>query len=171
MKSFSRWCLLSFVLLVLIAGCGGPAKKADQMINQPAKDFSLSDLENNQVSLANFKDKIVVLNFWATWCSPCKKEIPDFVDLHKKYREKGVVVVGIALDEEGLTVVKPFIQEYKVNYPILLGNEQIAKDYGGIIGVPTSFILDGKGNVYKKYVGYRPVSEYESDIDALLKAQ
>lgn len=171
MKSFSRWCLLSFVLLVLIAGCGGPAKKEDQMINQPAKDFSLSDLENNQVSLANFKNKIIVLNFWATWCSPCKKEIPDLVDLHKKYREKGVVVVGIALDEEGSTVVKPFIQEYKVNYPILLGNEQISKDYGGIIGVPTSFILDAKGNVYKKYVGYRPVSEYERDIDALLKAQ
>ena len=142
----------------------------NDVVNKPAKDFSLQTTDNKTVTLADFKDKIVILNFWATWCPPCQKEIPDFVNFHEKYHDKGVVIVGIAIDEEGAKIVKPFAEEYKMNYPVLIGNEKVVSDYGGMVAVPTSFLIDKSRKICKKYLGYHSINDYQKDIDALLKS-
>ena len=162
--------LTCLVTAFIICGCAGPGAGADKVPHGPAKDFSLKDLNNQTVTLANFKDKIVIINFWATWCPPCQKEIPDLISLYKTYQGQGVVVVGIAIDEEGSKVVNPFVEEYKMNYPVLLGNEQVVSDYGGMAAVPTSFLMDKSGNIYKYYMGYHSIGDFQKDLDALLNS-
>lgn len=142
-----------------------PALSAgDQASAAPA--FTLPDLNGKSVSLADFRGKGVVLNFWATWCPPCKKEIPDFIDLQKEYGSKGVVIVGIALDQKDK--VQAFVEKNGMNYPVLLGDEAITVKYGGIQGIPTTFIIDKKGNILNRFEGYRPRTVWESEIKKLL---
>lgn len=163
--------LFCLIIAALISGCMPRTRnKIDTIVNAQAKDFSLLSIENKTVTLADFKDKIVILNFWATWCPPCQKEIPDFISFYEKYRDKGVAIVGIAIDEEGVNVVKPFAEKHKMNYPVLIGNENIIADYGAMVSVPTSFLIDKSGKVYKKYSGYHSIDDYQKDVDSLLKA-
>ncbi len=135
---------------------------------KPAPAFTLQDLEGNNVSLADFKGKVVILDFWATWCPPCIKEIPDFIDLYEQYKDKGFAMVGISLDQAGISVVKSFAQRFKINYPILMNDGRVDKAYGGITSIPTTFVIDSAGNIRKKYVGYIEKSVFEADIKALL---
>lgn len=163
--------LMLLIFAAIINGCA-PGRTTEEVVGKPARNYSLAAvnppvLKNKTVTLDDFKDKIIIINFWATWCPPCKKEIPDFINLYDKYHKDGVVVIGISLDEEGPEIVKPFIEEYKINYPILIGNAQVAKDYGGITGIPTSFVLDRSGKIYKKYIGYRPVTVFLDDLKSL----
>ncbi len=135
---------------------------------KPAPNFELPDVNGKKVRLSDFKGKVIILDFWATWCPPCRAEIPGFIELYNKYKDKGVVVIGISLDEGGLRDVLPFIREFGVNYPILIGNYKVTQDYGGIRGIPTTFVIDKKGNIRAKYVGYRPKEVFERDIIMLL---
>jgi peroxiredoxin len=137
----------------------------------PAPAFTLQDLNGNNVSLADFKGKVVILDFWATWCPPCIKEIPDFIDLYDQYKDKGFAMVGISLDQAGIGVVKSFVEKYKVNYPILMADGQIHNKYGGITGIPTTFVIDPEGNIRQKYIGYRDKDVFEADIKALLEIE
>lgn len=163
--------LFCLIIATLISGCMPRTRnKIDTIVNSQAKDFSLLSIENKTVTLADFKDKIVILNFWATWCPPCQKEIPDFISFYEKYHDKGVAIVGIAIDEEGVSIVKPFAEKYKMNYPVLIGNENIIADYGAMVAIPTSFLIDRSGKVYKKYLGYHSIDDYQKDVDSLLKA-
>lgn len=130
---------------------------------QTAPDFTLTDVNGDQVSLSDFSGKVIVLNFWATWCGPCRMEIPDFVDLQNKY-EDDLVIIGVSLDKDGPRAVEPFVKEYKINYPIIYGSGQVVQDYGGIRGIPTTFIIDRDFNIQRKYVGYRDRSIFENDI-------
>jgi len=131
-----------------------------------APEFTLADLHGDNVSLADFRGKVVILDFWATWCPPCKQEIPDFINLQSKYASKGLQVVGIALDEPDK--VKSFARENGMNYPVLLGNDQIAALYGGIDGIPTSFIIDRKGDIVTRFEGFRSKEDFEGEISKLL---
>lgn len=133
-----------------------------------APDFELLDVNGKKVKLSDFKGKIIILDFWATWCPPCRAEIPGFIELYKKYKDKGVEIIGISLDEGGVRDVLPFIKEFGVNYTILIGNYKVTQDYGGIRGIPTTFVIDRKGNIRAKYVGYRPKELFERDIIVLL---
>ena len=133
-----------------------------------APDFTLPDINGKMVSLKDFRGKVLILDFWATWCPPCRQEIPQFVDLYSQYKEKGFEIIGIALDQEGEKVVKPFSQNYNIKYPILIGGEEVSEIYGGIRGIPTTFVIDRKGNIVKKYVGFRDREVFEEDIKALL---
>jgi peroxiredoxin len=158
--------------LTLLSGCSTPAKT--QTTQKPvesrksAPEFSLKDAEGKAVKLSDYKGKAVLLNFWATWCGPCKVEIPWFVEFEQKYKDKGFAVVGIAMDEEGWEVIKPYITEKKVNYRVLLGNDSMATLYGGVDSLPTTFLLDRNGKIANVHVGLVSKSEYENDIAALL---
>jgi peroxiredoxin len=131
-----------------------------------APGFTLPDLNGKTVSLADFKGKVVVLDFWATWCPPCRMEIPDFVKLQTEYGSKGVQIVGIALDEPGKA--RAFAQQNGMNYPVLLGTDEIAMRYGGIEGIPTTFIIDRNGKLANRLEGYRPKAVFEQEIKKLL---
>jgi thiol-disulfide isomerase/thioredoxin len=134
-----------------------------------AADFALTDLSGKTVRLSDFKGKIVLLDFWATWCAPCRKEIPDLIQLQRQYASRGFTVLGIALDEEGAAVVKPLAQKLIINYPVVIGNTQVAAAYGGIQAVPTTLLIGRDGGILKTYLGAREKSEFQSDIQSALQ--
>ena len=162
--------LLSFGLIMAVCACRkGPDSKAAGSSLTQAPDFSLKSLAGTTARLSDYRGKIVILDFWATWCPPCRKEIPDFVQLQKDYGARGVQMLGISLDRGKKTVLKPFAEKYKINYPILIGDGRVDQAYGGITGIPTTFIIDRQGRIVKKYVGYRPKSVFEAAIKNLLE--
>lgn len=136
---------------------------------KPAKlDFAFKDLDGKLVSLASFKGKVMLLNFWATWCGPCKAEIPGFVELQAKYKDK-LVVVGYSVDDTA-EQAREFAKQYKVNYPILLGEgkEELQDAYGPIWGIPASFIISRDGRVCQKHLGIAPKAVFEKELVALM---
>jgi thiol-disulfide isomerase/thioredoxin len=136
---------------------------------KPAKlDFTMKDLDGKDVSLTSFKGKVILLNFWATWCGPCKAEIPGFVELQTKYPNQ-LVVVGYSVDDEA-PKARAFANEYKMNYPILLGlgREDVQEAYGPIWGIPASFIISRDGKVCKRHLGIAPKALFEREVKALL---
>ena len=137
---------------------------------RPAPQFSLANLDGKNVSLKDFADKVMVVDFWATWCGPCREEIPHLNKLYENYRGKGLVVVGISMDAEGPEVVKQFAKELRMEYPVVMGDENVQQDFGGIVGLPTTFIIDRKGNIVKKYTGYQPaiMQDMEQTIKELM---
>tara|TARA_Y100000817_G_scaffold49112_1_gene35029 strand:- start:5062 stop:5673 length:612 start_codon:yes stop_codon:yes gene_type:complete len=133
-----------------------------------APNFTLLDTEGNNVSLSDYKGKVVIINFWTTWCGPCRYEIPDLVQLYDKYNQD-LIVLGISLDYDGPAVVPQFEERIGgVNYPLLYGNNNISNLYGGVTGVPTTFIIDRNMQVFKKYLGYRSPELIEKDINELI---
>ena len=138
------------------------------IISKPAPPFKLLDLNGNKVSLSDFKDKVVILDFWATWCPPCVKEIPHFIELYKEYKNQGLAILGISVDRQGIGIVKAFNQKYKINYPILMADSQVVQAYGNISSIPTTFVIDPAGKIRRMYVGYRDKAVFEADIKTLL---
>jgi thiol-disulfide isomerase/thioredoxin len=132
-------------------------------------DFKLKDIEGKEVALSSFKGKVVLLNFWATWCGPCKAEIPGFVELQEKYRDK-LTIVGYSVDDTA-ELAKKYAAEYKMNYPILLGEgrEDVQDAYGPIWGIPASFLISKDGKVCRKHMGIAPKAVFEKEIVALLE--
>lgn len=131
-------------------------------------DFTIKDLDGKQVELASFKGKVLLLNFWATWCGPCKAEIPGFVELQAKYRDQ-LTVIGYSVDDTA-EKARAFAQQYKMNYPILLGEgrEDVQDAFGPIWGIPASFLISKDGRVCKKHLGIAPKAVFEKEIKALL---
>ena len=132
-----------------------------------APNFALPDLKNNTVKLSAYDGQIRIVDFWATWCPPCRKEIPHFQALHEKYGDQGLKVIGVALGEEA-SVVQPFVDRMKMTYTSLLGDTQVAQQFGGIEAIPTTFVIDKKGRVYKKHIGYRDYETFERDVLVLM---
>src|SRR5579871_5698894 len=149
----------SLVLLAL-AGCSSeravykpPVK--DEAKRQKAPEFALKDADGKTVKLSDYRGKVVLLDFWATWCGPCKVEIPWFMEFEKKYKDRGFAVLGVSMDDDGWQAVKPFIQDLQVNYRIVLGDERTGDQYGGIEALPTAFLIDRTGRVATTHVGDR----------------
>lgn len=136
----------------------------------PAADFSLQGLNGKTVKLSDYDGRIRIVDFWATWCPPCRAEIPHFKALTQKYGDRGLTVIGIALDQDGPEVVRAFAQEHSIPYPLVMGNAQTVRAYGGVRSIPTTFVIDQQGRIYKKYVGYRSQAVFEKDIQDLLNA-
>jgi thiol-disulfide isomerase/thioredoxin len=149
---------------VLMLGCSRDAGKG----RKKSIDFTLTDLEGQSFTLYDNKGKVIVMDFWATWCAPCRSEIPELIKISNEYKEKGVIVIGIGLDDKER--LADFSREYNINYDILVGTQDIAKRYG-VKGIPTTYILDKTGRIVKKFVGYMPGMEKEikKAIDEALK--
>jgi thiol-disulfide isomerase/thioredoxin len=131
-------------------------------------EWKLSDLDGKVVKFSDFRGHVLILDFWATWCLPCRLEIPHFVELQKQYGNKGLTVIGVSLDEQGQEIVKKFVKQLGVNYPIVIGNEKVAESYGGIVAVPTTFVIDRQGRVVSRHIGYDDKSAFEKEIQSLL---
>ncbi|MFO1450386.1 MAG: TlpA disulfide reductase family protein [Opitutaceae bacterium] len=161
--------LLPLMLLGLV-GCAPREKEkpASTAASTTAAPWRLKDLAGRDVTLSQFRGKVVVLDFWATWCPPCRREMPDYIALQKKYGERGLVIVGISLDAQGPGVVKTFTESLGVNYVIVMGDSDIAEAYQ-VEAMPTTFLIDREGHVRHRKVGsLQDVAAYEAQIESLL---
>ena len=166
--------LMSLIMVIASVGCNKtePAKqvrKTAEPAQQSAYAFTVQTLDGKSVSLADYKGKVLLLNFWDTWCPPCRAEIPDFIDLYREYNSKGFEILGVAGGRAGINAVKEFVDQYGINYPVALANQQIFNGYGGITSIPTTFIIDKDGNINQKIVGLRPRNYFEAVINELLQ--
>ncbi len=144
-------------------------KTSPMKLNEESPTFTLKDVNGKEIKLTDYKGKIVILDFWATWCGPCRRGVPDLVELQKEFKND-VAVLGISLDWlTGTSAdVADFIKEYEINYPILIADEQVTKDFGGIAAIPTSFVLDKQGNIVDQHVGLVSKSVFTNKIKELL---
>ena len=142
---------------------------AQSIQQQKAPNFVLKTSSGKTIELAKLKGKAVLVNFWATWCGPCRAEIPDFINVYDTYKSKGLEIVGISLDEDGWSVIKPFVEKKKINYPIVLGDAQVAQLYGGIEGIPTTFFVNKEGFIVDRHVGMLTKTILEQKVKSLLK--
>ena len=157
---------------LLWTACANHSVKADSVkpegTRKPAPEFNLKDSNGQTVHLSDYKGKVVLLDFWATWCGPCKIEIPWFMEFEQQWKDRGFAVVGVSMDEDGWNVVKPYIQQYKVNYRILLGNDQVGEIYGGVESLPTTFLIDRQGKIASVHIGLSGKDEFKYAINQLL---
>jgi thiol-disulfide isomerase/thioredoxin len=173
-KTISRFAFV-FALWALswVPGCssvkGGKSVAAKESAKAGGKDslpaepdVTFTDLQGKSVSLSSLKGKVVVLNFWATWCEPCQVEIPWMIEFQQKYEGRGFTVLGVAMDDEGKSVVEPFVAKKQfdvdghpmnMNYPIVLGSDDLAEKFGGLIGLPTSLVISRDGKLVKRFIG------------------
>lgn len=157
---------LCAALAIVAGGCSRSAPPTSAVTTAP--DFTLKDVEGKTFHLADTKGTVRLVDFWATWCAPCREEIPMFKDLHATYGAKGFTLVGIAMDDEGLPTVKPFVDENKLPYLTLIGNEAVADSFGGLVGFPSAFLIDREGKIVETWVGAVPRSVLEKRIQSLL---
>jgi peroxiredoxin len=159
-----------------MAGCSSQSRtvkaqslKAADKRNEAA-DFTLRDVDGKTVHLSDYRGKVVLLDFWATWCGPCKIEIPWFVELQRKHKDRGFAVLGVAMDEEGWEVVKPFLTRMNVNYRVVIGSDTTAQAYGGVEALPTTFLIDRDGKIAATHVGLTSRKDFEDGVEQLLQA-
>jgi thiol-disulfide isomerase/thioredoxin len=129
-----------------------------------APDFAATDAKGANFQLSDYAGKVVLLNFWATWCVPCQKEIPWFVEFQRTYGNQKFVVLGVSLDEDGWKSVRPFIESHKINYRVAIGNDALAKKYGGVASLPATLLISADGVMVAKHVGITDKSDYERQI-------
>jgi len=134
-----------------------------------APDFALKDANGKLVHLADFKGKVVLLDFWATWCGPCGIEIPWFTEFERKYKDRGFEVVGVSMDDAGWTAINPFVARKKINYRVVLGDDTTGDEYGGLEALPTTFVIDRDGRIAAVHVGLADKEDFENAIENLLQ--
>jgi cytochrome c biogenesis protein CcmG, thiol:disulfide interchange protein DsbE len=132
-----------------------------------APDFSLPDLAGQKLKLSSYRGKIVLLDFWATWCDPCRREIPHFTELQSKYGSHGFQIIGVSMDD-GPDPVRDFYQQFKMNYPVVMGTARTGELYGGVLGLPLAFLIDRDGRITAKHIGDIDISVLEKEIVTLL---
>jgi peroxiredoxin len=156
-------CLLG----LYIAGRSRAQKPKATASGNLAPDFTVTDIDGKKLKLSDYRGKVVLLDFWATWCAPCRAEIPHFVEMQQKYGSQGLQVLGISMDDDAKPV-REFAREYKMNYPIAVGDDKLAESFGGVLGLPVNFIIDRDGRIVKKFIGATEVSTFDKEVEALL---
>lgn len=147
-----------------------PGSQRPGAVESKAPNFSLQELNGQPLQLSSYNGKVVLLNFWATWCTPCRAEIPNFEQFQNQYGPQGLQVIGISMDDSEKPV-REFYQQFKMNYPVAVGNEKVTQSYGGILGLPVSFLIGRDGKIAAKYVGAAQIPVVEQEIRALLAAK
>jgi peroxiredoxin len=167
---FGSVALLGTVLATLSL----PLAAADQAVCDSKRrvanlNFTLKDMNGKDVALSAYRGKVILLDFWATWCGPCKIEIPGFVDLYTKYQPQGFVVLGVSIDDP-VAKLKPFATQFKINYPVLvgLGQDDLQDAFGPLVGYPTSFLIGRDGTICTRHTGLAPKERFEREIKTLM---
>jgi peroxiredoxin len=166
----------ALVVACCLTGCGSSPRsvKAANPLKpdkdrHPAPEFALKDADGKIVRLEEYKGRVVLLDFFATWCGPCKIEIPWFMEMERKNKDRGFSVLGISMDDEGWEVVKPFLAELGVNYRVVIGNDSTAQLYGGVDALPTTFLIDRNGKIAAVHIGLASRKAFEDGIEQLLQ--
>lgn len=133
-----------------------------------ARDFEVTLIDGEPFKLSDQEGKVVLLNIWATWCAPCREEVPDFVELYDRYKDEGLEILGVSIDKQGESVVKPFMEEYNVNYPVVIDRGTIMDKYGPTMGIPTTYVIGREGNLEYFAVGALTNKELEPRLQDLL---
>jgi len=160
----------AFLMVTCAASAGTPqGGNVIRFVRNPdaAPEFKLDALDGKPLSLATVRGKVVLLNFWATWCGPCRAEIPDLIALQEKYRDQ-LQIIGLTVDDDDASMVKQVVAEEHINYPVAMSSPEVRIQYGGISALPTLFVLDAQGRVVQKHEGLRDPNLYETEIRALL---
>jgi len=160
---------LSSALLLFLAGCSHPRELKSEAQRRAAPNFTLKDADGNPVNLTDYRGKVVLVNFWATWCGPCEVEIPWFVEFEQKYRDQGFAVLGLSMDDDGWKAVRPYIASHKINYRVMIASEVVSQQFGDIDSLPTSFVLDRQGRIATNHVGLVDKRDYQNEILKLLE--
>jgi len=170
----TRAAFLFVITSILLCGfpSSSPAQDEQPIIRfvrnpDPAPDFKLTGLDGKPVTLSDSHGKVILLNFWATWCGPCRAEIPDLVELQNKYKDR-LQILGLVVDDDDADAIKDFVEKFGINYPVAIASDAIRFQYGGIAALPTSFVLDAEGRIVQKHEGLRDPLLYETEIRALL---
>ena len=179
MVSFMR--LLTAFAVAVLAGClftgcssapttvkAASVKPASQRRDAP--DFTLKDADGKTVHLSEYRGKVVLLDFWATWCDPCRLEIPWFIDMQRKNKARGFEVLGVSMDDEGWEVVKPFMKSVGMNYRVVIGNDETTQMYGGVDSLPSTFLIDRQGKIAAIHIGLASRKVFEDGVEELLHA-
>ena len=171
MKKFNPLCLLAVLFTaLLISPAGLPAQeaKAGIPLNSAAPAWTLKNLEGKDVSFADFKGKVVVIDFWATWCGPCRGEIPGYIELQKKYGKDGLVIVGVSLDQKDAAYVKKFAEKKGMNYTVVMADDTIVSAFGDFTSIPTTFLINREGRIVHEKSGAWDHAEYEALVKKAL---
>jgi thiol-disulfide isomerase/thioredoxin len=171
--SLALYFVTSLLLLLLLAGAASARAQDEGNVIRfvrnpdPAPAFKLDSLDGKPLSLADARGKVILLNFWATWCGPCRAEIPDLIELQTKYKDR-LQIIGLTVDDDDAGAIKKVVEETGINYPVAMASPQVRIQYGGIAALPTSFMLDSEARVMQKHEGLHDPLLYELEIRAML---
>jgi peroxiredoxin len=168
MKSLNIFLIFLVFSLTLCSCKTRRSTASSETSHGPAPTFSLTDINGQKLDLAAYKGKVVLLDFWATWCAPCRSEIAHFIELQDRYGPEGLQIIGVSMDDSDKPV-KEFYAEHKMNYPVAMGDEKLADAYGGVLGLPVAFIIDREGHIFSKHEGETELSVFIKDVTEALK--
>lgn len=160
----------ALALLAASVAASHAAPPPSSLLHKPAPPFVRQDLGNHRISLASYRGHVVLLNFWATWCVPCRLEIPKFVQWQTQYGKSGLQIVGVSMEDDPAPVFS-FLRKKPVNYPVLMGDAKLGELYGGVLGLPVTFLIDRHGNIADRFQGEADLRRMQSEIEALLNAR
>jgi cytochrome c biogenesis protein CcmG/thiol:disulfide interchange protein DsbE len=166
--------ILGVAAMLGVIACS-PVQQVRQTVKQENKrkrapDFSLKDANSRLIHLSDYQGKVVLLDFWATWCGPCAEEIPWFTEFQRKYKDRGFEVLGVSMDDDGWKAINPFVKLKKINYRVVLGDDATGDSYGGLEALPTTFLIDRDGRIASIHVGLASRKDFENGIETLLQA-
>ena len=167
-RSFTYLTVLLLLVAALAAGC--TSGESGQGLSGGAPDFLLPAVDGSMVRLSDHSGKVIIVDFWATWCPPCVEMLPVLSKLHRNFSDKGLVVLGVSMDRDGLGALGTFVHENMIPYKVLLGNDKVSRSFGGISTIPTLFIIDREGRMVRKLIGYHSYGQLKDQVSKYLKA-
>ena len=168
-RSLASLTLLLLLVSALVAGC--ISGESGQGLSGGAPDFLLPAVDGSMVRLSDYSGKVIIVDFWATWCPPCVEMLPVLSKLHRNFSDKGLVVLGVSMDRDGLGALGTFVHENMIPYKVLLGNDKVSRSFGGISTIPTLFIIDREGRMVRKLIGYHSYGQLKDQVSKYLEAE